>query len=796
MPRCLEYAKPHYNLTAWKNILLELGMEGLEHLNHFSKIEQHLGRAPISPEEFKQYIPLALYRKYDENPNLAKLAAFYECEESAFNLALALKSSSTAMHYPKYTPLPDITLNMAEELDKFISAKAKQKENSKKEDSKEDPEEGAAEERPDMHSDREISAKEIETLRSGLFFIKLPENDPRHILFSLKYHNVLSPNQSIYLIIKAADNSNFDPYNIDWENLENDGHSVVRSYRIYSGANDQLFMDNRNHSSITLPHESRRCDKIIAHKFLELFPNLEVILDIFYTVLDNIVYSTLGNDRISSELEGLEGWALDITNHKYQSKSLDPFGILERPFHKQAQIDKIDSLDAEYLESLFKMDDFINPTILLSPCTIDAFDTPQEIMQAHAEIIELRKQNIQKYETLKKCLHNFETGMQLGYKILRTLPDETLEFLASLGEVAPYVNLREIAARSKNHIDFKRYFMKSFFAPMLDNNEDIISKFDHMSDDAINSLATSELLNNPMVIMLNIFELASLEPSIIKALTSKFASELYPNGVSYKELLAPDALSVKQNIVSAVIRLKLDQENYVYGMSSNIASNVKSCSERHLDYMIFKLIDRWELNAIQLIQLLDFMAKNPDASEERIKTRDLEILYSEKNKESITEGAFSNLDEEKLEILLNHRYGYDSPDPYPMELLVLLNYQLMKKIMYCKGFFSAYKASPETLLSLKHQDEVVEAMETYEQRGKTLQEIDDSIDARLKSAPAPINAVVNEILVPENSHEEHNAEEQHQQQFITPVAIVGQAMEEAREDITDTAIQSIAGLFV
>ena len=673
LPHCLDYAKPHYNLSGWKEKFIEFGMDSIKNANHLSRIEQHLSRIPTSVKEFQEYLPVALYRRYDENPKLAKLAHIYEIDETEFNYILEIQSNSV-MHYPQHESLPEITFNMTEEIAKIRDAEV--------------------EDDIDGEFTAPSESGSIDPSAEHIYFVKLPESDIRHDLFKSGYDDVPGAPQSIYVLINIGSGSSFNPRNINWDNLEQDGYEIMQAYKAYIGTNGQLFIEQCYFGSLQeLDYNIRNCyEEIIGEKFLELFPDLEAILDTHRGLSGAMYYHPFHQkDEMSAKYSELHMFdrANDRMKFDYDVKSL--------PFQNVKQIENIIALD----NSLPPQQHIC---CAFSPFVIGGCSEVQEMLDLYNELLALKNSNPERYKFIEKSINNFDVGVQIPYERLKTLPDETLEFLASLKMVPTYIPLREMLDAAISPTEFKRAFLTLFFSKMSDDEESVALKFAQLDDDVINKIAASKIFNNPALRLFNIWDFVDLEIETIKLLTSYFAAILHANGISYKSLVAnPDILEVKKMLIISVIRAKIDTENYVHNMPINLEDVVGKCSEAQLDYIIYK--DEY-YPVIDLIKLLEFIEQNPNADRSEIEMRNLEIFYEGQTQEPIEAGTFAQLSDEKKAFLQKHRphhyHDLFGDGICSVKFFISLSPELMKSMFRCPSIFTTRSITPEELAGLEN----------------------------------------------------------------------------------------------
>lgn len=670
LPRCIEYNKPHYSLNEWKEKLQEFGFDMLHYISHLSRIEQHLSKVPETVKEFKETLPVGLYRRYDENPALAKLANIYKIPESTFNLIL---ETSLNAKYPivDHQTLPDIVLNMSEEFVKLKTTNLKF--NGKG---------------PYTY---DISVDSNFDLYENTYFVKLPETDLRSSLFRAMFDEQIGALQSLYVIIKKNTEKSFDPYNINWDNLEQDGHQIIRTHNFYVSSNGQLFIDIECFQEA----KGNYCEDIIGAKLLEFFPDLEVILE-----KHGRYFTYYNKDELYNQHNELYQSIPIINGEKI-------FALHRLQITKISQIEKMLSLDIEYLSSIATTWS-LN---LLLPFIIDQCNSSEEIKSLHSEITAFKETNPARYESILKYINDVSLISSLQYHHIKDLPDETIDFFATLKNIPAYISLPELLENTQNPAEVKHKFLKLFITGMF-QDPDLTSKIDQLSAEDVNNLC--QILNSSEFRLFDIMDFIDLDSEVIEQLTSELSILLYVNGINYKSLLEgnPNVLTIKQNIISSAVRIMIDECNYVQNLSIDLYQAIAHFSSKQVDYLMQKKLNDENYNIQVFVKLVEFMAHNPNADASMIQRHELEIQYILRHQQNFKEGLFQTLSPEHIKFLQNWKANYFFKQNLG-ELEWVLSFgdiKLMALIVDNTHLYSRHHITPMELASFRDPFYIVERL--------------------------------------------------------------------------------------
>jgi len=222
-----------YNLPEWKKAIEKFGMDLIKNFSDVPQIQKialnernqatHQAQSneygiPLNGAYLQELIVRCIYTRANEQPGLAKLYKHYNVNEAVFEQTLTLIENKKIL--------------IESEGSGKIVAKADDK-------------------IPNVAVRLNVS--------SDLYMVKLPASDPRALILghitdccqSIRGHSeqcvidgITLPNNGFYVFIKANKNKEFDPQNIQWDNLENDKHSIIGQSYVWNGQLGELVLDS------------------------------------------------------------------------------------------------------------------------------------------------------------------------------------------------------------------------------------------------------------------------------------------------------------------------------------------------------------------------------------------------------------------------------------------------------------------------------------------------------------------------------------------------------------------------
>jgi hypothetical protein len=660
--RCSEYGRPPYNLEGWRALLEELGSEITENMDCLSMVESFCDGVPQNADQFYQAMIPAQYTRYRENPELAKLASKYEILEIGFNRALAnMKSNS----HVKTEVSQRIALDMAAEFAKLPAAKQSHDYYRVKKDG-----------RANLGSDMESA-----------YFIELPKDNIRYNLFSANPNDDIS--ELLCVMISKNPEKDLDLQNIDWDNLDSDGHEIVSSYSFYRGPGNILFVDHHFFQNIHGEH-GWSFSKIIGRHILERFPGAEVVIDV--------------NNRGD---KGASFWP--FYNYGLDEKS---HGYFDMVIVLPSSYVQLKSLEQEYISRIKLQDAFF----LLSPFVLGVCSDKASILAVHAEIEELKKDNAQRYELLSKCIRNVPVAFHVSYDKLKTLPNETLKFLSSIYRLPADLPLKEIVDNAQDLSELKREFLKHFFISI---NPTYAEDFNSFDDVIINNFIDAKIYNHNTFGPFNLMDFIGMDSKKIQLLVSEYMRMIYERGYAEcRGFLYENITEVKAKIISFLLDIGKPKEYY-----GKFSKAVLRMSEEQIDYLMYSLSDG-EPGRVGFTKMIEFMLQNPEASRKDIDLYDFKLALELRADQYLGDISFSDLSKEQISMLKEAIDGPHRLESFSIGFLLSLKPELARFIVSNLYSYGHYKIDPEDLAKFNDPGKVVKLYQKYGAEFLTLDMID------------------------------------------------------------------------
>lgn len=616
LPYCIDYGRMHFNLSSWKEKLLEFGPVIMKHASHLSKVEQHLGRIAINKKELDDWLTTVHYQRASENPNLARLAYAYDLEEFAFNFLL--DNIGKKVLYP-HAALPEIALDIKAEVPKYISEELGRecKEISRYNDVYFPSRLGLAENGFAAFDD--------------LFLVNLPKDDIRYKIFHAKdfgdwdYVNPIS--EGIYVLIEANPQEAFDPNNIDWDNLERLGHKIRVKYHLSSQLDGVIIFNQSifNYKTNILD----TCAEILFTSINQQMPDLKLVTRLFY---------------IQDYYEGERGIAFstiyksnEIALAKYELKK-SGFDI-EKSFNYRSadHISKIEELGTEYVNSLKYKNELLS-WIVFKECS-----SAQEVKELHKEILALQESDSTRFKAIFNLGDTLLASEEIGYRTLASYSTEILKFLSTINLPKYHLKLGNLVNGGANILDVKRNFVK-YVAEATHQDGDISEIVEKASPEAIDILFQSRSLAISLR-YIKLQDIIGLNAELLDQILSVPAIYLYTNGVDYKEFIGDDdVLALKRDMFISTLRLMIREDNHVQNLSVGLVSSISKFTEGQIDFL-----DNQANDLVKLLSLVEFIAQNP-AAEDRILQRRLAEIELSKF-QIVEEGILQNIPDDKFNVI-------------------------------------------------------------------------------------------------------------------------------------------------
>lgn len=611
---CNDFAMPIFNLEAWKEKLLEFGPEVITGIMDLPAIEKHLGKVPETLAEFKESQPYAIYKRSNENPNLAKLAFEYKMFEREFNSILNNIAKDSLVEHPE---LPDIVIDLGARVPEYFI-----------------PSHNPMDEKLSLkprHKDSYNSFEEIDSdFYNGWYLVKLPKTDPRYILKSADMDNsvittAVNPRPNgIYVVIKSAAEKLFDPHNIDWDNLESDGHNIQAFYYLNQGSNNQFFLAS---DFMTIKSNSAFITRILGDHLSQILPSMEAIYSQYFS--DGEMSTIRHIDYVPDELYLLRKQLFSTMLKKEYS-----FAPARKLVSTISQGKKILDLGEEYVRSLRDHDKY------LSGFVIDHCEDTEEIKLLHREMAELEDLDHQKFELIFKLASKSFVTSNIGYRDIVVLPTDIIEFLNEQNFIKYNIKVEDLINGALNMEAVKKNFIKICMNPFAE--EPSIAEFlENISEEALDILLKCDDLTKAFR-YINPMDILDLEPAILEQIFSDRASTLYTYGVKWQDLIASNDINfIKQNILMSYLRLAMDGVGFPEEEILELSSAISKFTEDQLEF--------FDENECYLYQMVKFVSNHEDADIHTLKRKVLEEIYG--GFQIVEEGFLSHITDEMVEAL-------------------------------------------------------------------------------------------------------------------------------------------------
>ena len=612
LPICIDYGRTSFNLDIWKARLPLLGTDVLKFGNHLSRIEEMADVAPCSSVEFQEILPRALFARYDENPELAKLVMIYEPKEVFFN---GMLESMKRAHVNQSEVLPDIAVNV------------------------------------------KLSGGE------DTYFVKLPEADLRYQIFTMKDDSMFytaPAKHGFYVLIVPEEG--FDPENIDWVNLEKQGHKIVHVYHALVGPENDLRID-------VCPINAR-CDfaghafrkdilDSVCPKIVESMPEIGVISDSDWfsrsrfsfgdKSVEKPYFTNGGIFYISEELSELKEAML-------RSVGFNTYSVI-----KVDQAKKLLELENGCLHDVWQASDHHRPldyrSAYVSQFVVGDCENVEQIRTRHAALEALRESNVIKFHLLLWAANNISASSAVRYGDLCNLSEEILDFLSSYVTQQAYkrlIKINELLQDAHNVIDIKRNILKIYVEKIL-MEEAFLEKIDDLPEDKLDILISQHAATIYHMGFVKLLDIYELDSKILETVLSGNALILYVDGkVSLADLLHDECgvLGMKQHILGENILMVAKVSN----VPMLEFGPIDKLSEQQVDFLMTKRSNNlMTSNVDAYLQLILDIYKHGDDSH-YMEARRLELNIIAESGQQVAEGFLVNLDQHKFDFI-SSKYG-------------------------------------------------------------------------------------------------------------------------------------------
>lgn len=614
IPICMDYTKPNFDLKGWKEKLLEFGPEVLLNTKFLPKIELCLGRLPENKEEFSDILPSVKYQRAVENPQLAKLSYIHKLDEQNYNFVLDYSKKISLVDHPQ---LPNIVIDLGSMVPEYfeptmtfansgkLSLKARLGHNFR-------------------------NGEEIEKdFYDRSYLVMLPRSNPRYFVKILDEDFTTIPSavyprpHGIYSVVKFASDKVFDPENIDWDNLENDGHKILGYFCLNQGYGNEFHMSVETY----IPNFGAFISRILGDHFSRIFPSMEVIYNQCLSkgeksYIDSISYVPDELYELRMQVESILPENMSIFLHEEILVSC------------KSQAKKILELGEEYIKSL----KYINK--LLTKFVLDECENISEIKELHTEILLLAESNPDKFELIFNIADKAYVTSNISYRAISIVPTEILEFLNSHNFLRYNIRLEDLLEGAVNLLDVKKKFIKICCEPFA-RDKIIFEKIDMASEEVLDVILECD--NIPKLFRyINFDEVTDLDLPFLKLLFSEQTSNLYHQGINFKDLLASDDITkIKQNILMANVRPLMQQNNESEDEILEILSAISRFTIEQLNFL-----DDCDCYIIEMVK---FIACNDDANTKMLKRKFFEKIYSKF--QIVEDGLLKDISDEMAEAL-------------------------------------------------------------------------------------------------------------------------------------------------
>lgn len=612
LPTCSDYAKPSFNIEAWKAKLVAIGPEIINEAAYLARIEKHLGRIPEVREEFDSALSSVMYQRSGENPEMARFALEYKLKEEEFNFAL---NNHRKISLVPHQELPDMVIDLSARVPDYF-----------------DTNDGSNIKLKPREGDDPTSwgHEDVVSTYNRKYIVQLPTSDYRYSLICSEFFKAITSyvepkTHGIYVVVEASADKAFDPSNIDWENLDKDNHKILLFCFMRQGPSGEIYLTQSEMSPMIADEFIYR---VLGAELAKIFPGMEVLIHQQYCRSDfnedetpriRVAYD---NDKLHA-LAKMHKTVSDVEAFCNPSQSL--------LIVSASQAQKILDLGEEYVKSLRHKEK------LLAKFVLEECGSKEEILELHGEILSLEERDSAKFKLIFDLALKTLVTSNIGYKAIAALPVDILEYLNSHNFVRYNIKMEDLIAGAGNVLAVKKNFVKACLKPFTESLE-VLSKIDSAEEQVLDTLLECD--NLPQALRyIDIVDLIALDLPTIEKLLCEQAMYLYSHGVKCQDLVdAGNIVQIKQKILMSSLIFGMQEEGYPDEVILEISSVISKLTEGQLDF-----IDECDCD---LLEMVKFAASHPDANKGAFERRALEVEYG--MYQIVEEGTLSGISDEML----------------------------------------------------------------------------------------------------------------------------------------------------